>query len=100
MVDVAELAAWLQAREQAPAEEHYRTLARDLVADIAAVVVGRWRARTDPGKLRDAGAVVAEFSTLADAVHERLGLPVLSPEEWPLEIKQIVSALNNFRQAR
>lgn len=100
LVDVEALEAWLQSREQAPAEEHYRAIARNLVADIAAVVIGRWRARTDPGKLRDAGAVVAEFEALAAVVHERLGLPELPPDDFPASIKQIVEWSQHFRQSR
>jgi phage terminase Nu1 subunit (DNA packaging protein) len=98
LVDVAALQTWLRSRE--PLEESHRAIARDLVGDMAAIVVARWRARSDPQKLRDAGVVVAEFATLADAVHERLGLPALSSDEWPLEIKQMCSALNNFRELR
>lgn len=100
LVDVPALAAWLHARELAPIEESHRALACALVADIAAVVIARWRARTDPAKLRDAGAVVTEFEALAAAVHERLGLPELSPEDFPAEIKQIVEGLRHFREPR
>jgi len=104
LVDPAALTAWLQARESSnrtlASDLDHRDLARRLVADIAAIKVAAYRARSDPGKLRDAGSVVAEFATLAQAVHERLGLPPPSPDDWPAEIKQICSALNNFRELR
>lgn len=100
LVDVNALAAWVQTRERYPIEEAHRAIARDMVADMAAVVIARWRARTDPGKVRDAAAVVTEFEALAAVVHERLGLPELSPEDFPAEIKQIVEGLRHFREPR
>jgi phage terminase Nu1 subunit (DNA packaging protein) len=100
LVDVAELTTWLRARERVPSEESHRQLAADLVADVAAVLIAGWRARTDPAKLRDAGRVVSEFAILAASVHARLGLPELTPADWPADIQQIVAGLQNFRQLR
>ena len=88
LLDVEAVAAWLQARGD-PSEAARRQQAREMVAAIADAIVALYRSQSAPRKAQAAAAHVLTFQLAADGVRGQLGLPPITPAEFPEAIRQM-----------